>query len=256
MKNYTKRSDILGVRVNTIPITSCLSLIDTWIRKNKKQYVCATSVHGIIEAQKNPRFKKILNNSGLTTPDGMPLVWISKLQGYKNVERVYGPDLLLALCQHSVKKRYKHFFYGSSKNVLEKLTNNLKKKFPGILIVGTKSPPFRPLTLAEDKEIIKRINRLKPDILWVGLSTPKQEQWIADHRKSISAPVMLSVGAAFDFHAGTKQQAPLWMQHAGLEWFFRMCNEPSRLTSRYMTIIPQFLMLLFIQFLSPKKYKV
>ena len=147
---------------------------------------------------------------------------------------------MLELCRRSLEKKYRHFFYGGAEGVAEKLAGRLRHKFPGIEIAGTLSPPFHTLTKPEDAEIIANINRARPDIVWVGLSTPKQERWMAEHVGKIQAPVLIGVGAAFDFHAGVKKQAPLWMQRSGLEWLFRLLQEPRRLAGRYLINNPRF----------------
>ena len=164
----------------------------------------------------------------------MPLVWLSRARGFGYVNRVYGPDLMLALCERSLSKGYRHFLYGGAPGVPEKLAENLKRRFPGLDVVGTYSPPFRPLTHEEDERVVRMINEAGPDIVWVGLSTPKQERWMAGHIGRLEAPVLIGVGAAFDFHSGVKRQAPRWMQRSGLEWLFRLLTEPRRLWRRYL----------------------
>src|SRR5262245_26292189 len=244
------RANILGVGVSAINMAQALQTIDTWIEGRDQQYVCVRDVHGIMESQRDPTLKRIHNQAGLVTPDGMPLVWLSRLRGFSWVDRVYGPDLMLAVCQHSLVKRYRHYFYGGDKGVVEALANRLKQQFPGLQVAGSWSPPFRPLTCDEDDEAIRAINRTEPDIVWVGLSTPKQEHWMYNHLGCITAPVMIGVGAAFDFHAGTKRQAPRWMQRSGLEWFFRLTQEPRRLWRRYLIDNPWFLCLILLQALG------
>jgi N-acetylglucosaminyldiphosphoundecaprenol N-acetyl-beta-D-mannosaminyltransferase len=187
------------------------------------------------------KFQQIANNASLAVPDGMPLVWAVRLLGFDQQERVYGPDLFLAVCERSVGKGYSHFFYGGGQGVPERLAENLSGRFPGIRIAGWYSPPFRPLTEVEDDHVVKTINASGADILWVGLGAPKQEFWMASHVGRISAPVMVGVGAAFDFHAGRVRQAPRWMQDRGLEWVFRLCVEPRRLWKRYLYNNPRFL---------------
>jgi N-acetylglucosaminyldiphosphoundecaprenol N-acetyl-beta-D-mannosaminyltransferase len=172
--------------------------------------------------------------------------------GHKEVGRVYGPDLLLALCEQSLSTGYKHFFYGGTQKVLEDLKNNLTKKFPGLQIVGTYAPPFRALEPSEEIQIAEIVKQSKPDIIWVGLGSPKQEQWMYDHVGKIDAPLMIGVGAAFDFLSGHKPQAPLWIQKSGLEWLFRFFHEPKRLFKRYILGYPRFVMLVLIELLKKK----
>jgi N-acetylglucosaminyldiphosphoundecaprenol N-acetyl-beta-D-mannosaminyltransferase len=247
------RADILGVSVSAINMIQTIEAIDRWICQREQHYVCVTGVHGIMESQRDAKLKQIHNNAGLVTPDGMPLVWLSRLQGLPWVERVYGPDLMLAVCQHSVLTKYRHYFYGGDQGVAETLVSRLRQQFPGLQVAGSWSPPFRALTPAEDEEIVQRINRAEPDIVWVGLSTPKQEYWMHEHLGRLSAPVMVGVGAAFDFHAGVKKQAPRWMRRSGLEWSFRLMSEPRRLWRRYLINNPAFLWLLLLEAVGKKQ---
>jgi N-acetylglucosaminyldiphosphoundecaprenol N-acetyl-beta-D-mannosaminyltransferase len=203
-----------------------------------------------MECYRHLDLRTIYNASGLTTPDGMPLVWLAHLKGYSDVSRVYGPDLMLALCEHSIERGYAHYFYGGSSTTLEQLVANLTHHFPGLKIAGIDSPPYRPLTPDEDAKIVDKINAANPDILWVGLGAPKQERWMAAHIDRLCAPALIGVGAAFDFHAGLKPQAPRWMQQSGLEWFFRLINEPRRLWRRYLTDNPLFVALVLLQMLG------
>jgi N-acetylglucosaminyldiphosphoundecaprenol N-acetyl-beta-D-mannosaminyltransferase len=229
-----------------------LAIIDGWIANEERHYVCITGVHGVMESQRDEALRAIHNEAGMVTPDGMPLVWLSRLYGLKHVDRVYGPDLMLALCQQS---GYRHYFYGGAEGVPERLAERLTQRFPGLQVVGTHSPPFRPLTEEEDKRIIEEINALAPDVVWIGLSTPKQERWMAAHLGKLQVPVMIGVGAAFDFHAGLVKQAPRWMQRSGFEWLFRLMAEPQRLWRRYFTNNPLFIALILGQFLGLKPYK-
>lgn len=236
------RTNILGVGVSAINMDMALDTIGGWIAGRQSNYVCVTSVHGVIESQSDDELRKILNQAGLVTPDGMPLVWVSRLRNRRHVSRVYGPDLMTAVCSKSVSNGYRHFLYGGASGVPERLTEQLQREFPGIRIVGAYSPPFRPLTPEEDEAVIRQINESKADIVWVGLSTPKQEYWMAAHLGRLDVPVMIGVGAAFDFLAGIKTQAPLWIQRNGLEWLYRLLTEPRRLGRRYLTIVPLFLL--------------
>lgn len=244
------REDLLGVKVCAINPAIALHEIETWIQKREPHYICATDVHGVVEAWKNRGMKRALNQAGLVTPDGMPLVWFLRFKGYSQVSRVYGPDLLLAVCERSMKTGWSHYFYGGAEGVPERLVRNLKNRFPELKVAGMESPPFRPLSEEEDHWAVERINASNADILWVGLGTPKQDLWMAAHRPEITTPVMIGVGAAFDFHAGVKPQAPLWMQRSGLEWLFRLLTEPKRLWKRYFYIIPSFTILVLLQILG------
>jgi N-acetylglucosaminyldiphosphoundecaprenol N-acetyl-beta-D-mannosaminyltransferase len=237
------RVDILGVNVSAINMVQALDTIEAWIATGEKNYVCVTGVHGVMESQRDEELRRIHNAAGMVTPDGMPLVWISRLRGYRHVDRVYGPDLLLELCACSVTRGYRNYFYGGGAGVPDLLAERLREKFPGLEVVGVFSPPFRELTLDEDGDVVQAINRARPDIVWIGLSTPKQERWMARHSKSLNAPVLIGVGAAFDFHAGIKRQAPRWMQRSGLEWLYRLGCEPRRLWRRYVFNNSLFIML-------------
>jgi N-acetylglucosaminyldiphosphoundecaprenol N-acetyl-beta-D-mannosaminyltransferase len=243
-------ANILGVGVSAINTAQALQTIDGWIREREQHYVCVTGVHGIMESQRDATLKEIHSRAGLVTPDGMPLVWLSRLKGFSWVERVYGPDLMLAVCQQSLVKGYRHYFYGGANGVPEKLVARLTQQFCGLQIAGLRSPPFRRLSNEEDERLIRAINRTEPDIVWVGLSTPKQEYWMYQHLGRITAPVMIGVGAAFDFHGGVKRQAPRWMQKSGLEWSFRLLMEPQRLWRRYLVNNPLFLWLVLLEALG------
>lgn len=228
------RVDVLGVGVSAITMDDALSHIERWIADDAREYVCITTVHGIMESRMDASLRDVMNSSGLTTPDGMPLVWLAHRAGHARVTRVYGPDLLLEACALAAQKGYRFFFYGGAEGVPEELAAQLVSKHPGLDVVGCLSPPFHALSREEDDEIVSAINRARPDVVWVGLSTPKQERWMADHLGRIDAKVMVGVGAAFDFHSGRKKQAPGWMQRNGLEWLFRLLQEPRRLGRRYL----------------------
>lgn len=247
-------TNVLGVRVSAVNMDLALAEIDRWIAARTPHYVILRDVHGVILSQDDPALRAIHNRAGLVTPDGMPLVWLSKLHGHRHVARVYGPDLMLALCEHSLTCGYRHYLYGSSETVLAKLKANLTARFPGLNLVGAYSPPFRPLTPEEDDAVVAMLNAAAPDIIWVGLSTPKQERWMAAHVDRLHAPALMGVGAAFDFHAGMKPQAPRWMQRSGLEWLFRLVTEPSRLWKRYLIYSPRFVYLIALQLSGLRRY--
>lgn len=244
------RANILGVGVSAINMEMALRTIEEWIARQEPHYVCVTGVHGVMESWRDGELRRTHNAAGLVTPDGMPLVWLSRFMGFRQVERVYGPDLMLAVCERSATRGYRQFFYGGAPGVAEKLASRLQSRFPGLQVAGFYSPPFRALTPEEDRTVAERINVAKPSILWVGLSTPKQERWMAEHVTRLNAPVLIGVGAAFDFHAGHKRQAPRWMQQGGLEWLFRLLMEPRRLWRRYLINNPWFLWLVLLQALG------
>jgi N-acetylglucosaminyldiphosphoundecaprenol N-acetyl-beta-D-mannosaminyltransferase len=248
------RVNILGVGVSAVHMALTLQAIEAWIVQRVPHYVCVTGVHGVMESQRDAALRRIHNAAGLVTPDGMPLVWLSWVLGFRQVRRVYGPDLLLAMCERSALRGYRHFFYGGAPGVADALVRRLQGRFPTLQVVGTACPPFRPLTPEEDLAIVEQINAAQPDIIWVGLSTPKQERWMATHVQRVSAPVLIGVGAAFDFVAGVKRQAPRWLQHSGLEWLFRLLLEPRRLWRRYLSNNPRFLWLILLAALGQKRY--
>lgn len=234
------RCDVLGIGISAVNIPLAVRTIAGWIEIRQPNYVCITGVHGVMESQSDKSLRDIHNQAGMVTPDGMPMVWMNRLRGFSHVSRVYGPDLMLAVCRESVVKGWKHYFYGGGEGVADLLKAKLQEKIPGLQVVGTYCPPFRKLTPEEDVDLIQKIDASGADIVWVGLSTPKQEYWMSSHVGKVSAPVMVGVGAAFDFHAGLKKQAPKWMQKSGLEWFFRLVTEPKRLWKRYLKNNPLF----------------
>jgi len=237
-----RRVDVLGVGVSAIDMPMAVAEISRWVREREKHYVCVTGVHGVMESRRDPSLQLIHNESGLTTPDGMPMVWAGRWAGARWMRRVYGPDLMLAVCETAQTEGWKSFFYGGRAGVAERLVERLRGRFPNLAVAGTYAPPFRPLSREEDENVIELINAAKPDLVWVGLSTPKQERWMAEHVVRLEAPVLLGVGAAFDIHAGTLPQAPRWMQRTGLEWLYRLVREPRRLWRRYLSNNPRFVL--------------
>ncbi len=250
-----ERMNILGVQVSATNMPDAVAQIRTWVVSRTRTYVCVTGVHGVMECQNDRRLRDIHNGAGMVTPDGMPLVYVSRMGGHAETMRVYGPDLMAAICMESMATGFRHFFYGATPATLAKLSSRVSERFPGIRIAGTYAPPFRPLTADERSEVATRINESSPDIVWVGLSTPKQELWMADFRERLNAPVLIGVGAAFDFHAGTVRQAPRWMQPLCLEWLFRLMMEPRRLWKRYLVNNPRFLVSLSCQALGLREYE-
>ncbi|MCB0208611.1 MAG: WecB/TagA/CpsF family glycosyltransferase [Anaerolineae bacterium] len=248
--------NILGVGVHAITMAQALAQISNWIEQGIRQYVSICTVHTVMECQRSEPVRRAVNSAGLATPDGMPLVWLGQLKSKLAVTRVYGPDLMLALCELSVQRGYRHYFYGGADGVAEQLAQRLQTRFPGLHMAGTYCPPYRPAFHQEDDHIIEQINQTSPDIIWVGLGTPKQDLWMAAHRDRLTAPVLIAVGAAFDFHTGRLPQAPHWMQRNGLEWFFRLLQEPRRLWHRYLVYNPLFILLIIAQALGLKKFSL
>ncbi len=248
-----KKFNILGVDISAISFGDACFLIEEYINSKKKGYICTCPVNTILECRRNAFASKSLQSATLVTPDGIPVVWLGKLNGHKNMARVYGPDLMLEICRISNDKGYKNYFYGSTSEVLSKLSANLKFSFPDLTISGMYSPPFHSISSKEDAEIIEEINKSNSDILWVGLGSPKQDIWMYEHRDKLNVPIVIGVGAAFDFIAGTKKQAPKWMQRSGLEWLFRLATEPGRLWKRYILGNMLFLYLLLKEFIVKRK---
>jgi len=246
--------NVLGVAVSPINMGLALELITKAVVNKQKGYICVTGVHGVSEAQSNPEFRQILNRAFLCTPDGMPLVWVGRWQGQKQMDRVYGPDLMLAVMELSEKTGWRHYFYGGANGTARMLQGKMLERFPTLQIVGVCEPPFRPLNSDEQKELQEEVRLARPDIMWVGLSTPKQERFMAQNLDQLDVTLMVGVGAAFDFHAGKVRQAPKWMQRSGLEWFFRLCCEPRRLWKRYFKNNPLFLARLFCQCTGLRKF--
>jgi N-acetylglucosaminyldiphosphoundecaprenol N-acetyl-beta-D-mannosaminyltransferase len=249
------RCNVLGVLVSAVNLDSAAARIDAWVRLRQPNYVCITGVHGVMESQDDPQLKRIHNAAGMVTPDGMPMVWANHLAGNNHVSRVYGPDLMLRVCQQGLARGYRHYFYGGGEGVAELLKAKLSERFEDIKIVGTFCPPFRAMTDDEDRQLVAQINAARPDIVWVGLSTPKQERWMGAHLHKIHAPVMVGVGAAFDFHAGLKSQAPRWIGRIGMEWLFRLCTEPRRLWKRYLKNNPRFVWNFLLQRLKLRHFE-
>jgi N-acetylglucosaminyldiphosphoundecaprenol N-acetyl-beta-D-mannosaminyltransferase len=245
---------VLGVGVNAVQISDVVARMQDWImQRGSCHSIAVTGMHGIMEAHHDPSFKLILNSSSMVVPDGMPLIWLARLKGNQLRRRVYGPELMTSFCEISVERGYRHFLYGGAPGVAEKLAGELSAQFPGLVIAGTYSPPFRPVTSEEDAEIMRTISAAQPDVLWVGLSTPKQERWMDAHRNLLKIPVLVGVGAAFDIHSGLKKQAPAWMQENGLEWLFRLVQEPKRLWRRYILYGSEFLFLVTLDLLRLRK---
>jgi N-acetylglucosaminyldiphosphoundecaprenol N-acetyl-beta-D-mannosaminyltransferase len=236
------RVDVLGVEVSAIDLQAAIRRIREWIESDLRHYVCVRDVHGVMRSQRDPELMRIHREAGMVTPDGMPLVWCGRLAGAHWMHRVYGPDLMLSACGESEIAGWRHFLYGAGDGVANELAANLRERFPEIQIVGTHTPPFRDLTEDEAQRTVEMINGASPDIVWVGLSTPKQELWMSRFRGLLDAPVLIGVGAAFDMHAGRVPQAPMWMRRSGLEWLFRLSVEPRRLWRRYLRVIPSFIL--------------
>jgi N-acetylglucosaminyldiphosphoundecaprenol N-acetyl-beta-D-mannosaminyltransferase len=244
---------VLGLGISELTFDDTINLLLDAAATRQKMRVNFCTVNNIVEANRDPEFRAQMGTSEIVAPDGMPLVWLGRLLG-RRVERVCGPDLLPALCDGSREFGYQHFFYGGAEGVAERLANNLQGRFPGLQVAGTYSPPFRPMTAEEDERIIAQINRARPDFVWVGLGAPKQDVWLATHQSRLQAPILLAVGAAFDFHSGKLRRAPKWMQRVGLEWLFRLAKEPRRLWRRYLIGNTLFVLYLLAEFLGFRRF--
>lgn len=249
------RINVLGVGISAINLPQAVAAIDEALRRRRKGYICVTGVHGVMEAQRISELKRIHNDSFLTTPDGMPMVWMGRLRGARDMARVYGPDLIHDVLQMSAQRGYKHFFYGGTDGVAEELQRMVVRRFPGLQVVGTYQPPFRPLNSPEVRELGEQIAQCRPDMMWVGISTPKQERFMAEYLPKLDVTLMAGVGAAFNFHCGRVRQAPRWIQHSGFEWLYRCFQEP-RLWKRYGVVVPSFLIKAGLQLSGLKKYEI
>ena len=250
------RVNVLGVGISAINLQEAVGEIERWIAQGEPHYVDVCTVQTVMECRKAPRLRQLVNDSGMATPDGMPLVWLSRLRGHRSAGRVYGPDLMLALCERSRTTKHRHFFYGGGPGVADLLARKLQARHPGLVVAGTHTPPLRPIDADEDRAVVDAINAAAPDIVWVGLGTPKQDYFVARHRARLRAPALIAVGAAFDFHAGVLRQAPRWMQRSGLEWLFRLAQEPRRLAYRYLVYNPLFLWNVALQAVGLRTYRL
>lgn len=227
-------ADVLGVKVSAINMSLAVSMADRWIATGNPGYVCVTGVHGVMEAQTDPEFLRILNHAAINTPDGMPMTWVGRLQGHHHMDRVYGPDFMTAMCRLSVERGYRNFLCGGEPGVAELLSESLQRRFSGLQIVGTYTPPFRALNSEEEMELVVRVRDSRPHILWVGLGTPKQERFMAQYLHRLQVPLLVGVGAAFDFHTGRLRECSDWVKRAGLQWTHRLMQDPKRLWKRYL----------------------
>jgi len=250
-----KRFNILGVKISALNLEDMINAVEDTISADKKNYVCVCPVSTIMACQNSAEAFKSVNSAKVTVPDGMPIAWIGKAKGYKNLKRIPGTELMRAACKLSESKGYRNYFYGSTKKTLSNLEEKVMKKFPRLNIVGTHSPPFRDLSLKESDKIIDMINEAKPDILWVGLGSPKQDIWMHRNRKKLDAPLLIGVGAAFDFLAETKKRAPGFMQRLGLEWLYRFILEPGRLWKRYLVYNVVFVYFILKEYISHLFFK-
>jgi N-acetylglucosaminyldiphosphoundecaprenol N-acetyl-beta-D-mannosaminyltransferase len=246
--------EVLGVPISVIDYDGAIEVMDSLVESRGRGYVCAAPVHALMVAQEDADMRAALRNSTLVVPDGMPLVWASNLLGEELSDRVYGPELMLRYSDRCVERGHRVWLYGGrDQGSLVQLALSMRRRHPGIKIIGGYSPPFRPLTAEEEDALVEQINDAQPDVLWVGIGVPKQEKWMAHMRDRLDVPVMCGVGAAFDFHAGRISMAPAWMQDRGLEWIYRMAQEPRRLLPRYLYTNPRFVLAFARQYLAQKR---
>lgn len=232
--------DILGVPISVTDEQRAIATVLAWARAGAANYICVRDVHGVMLAQRDPEFLAIHKAAGLVLPDGMPLVLVAKQRGHADIRRTCGPDFVGALCDAGRVHGIRHYFYGAAPGVAATMAANLERRFPGLIICGASSPPYGAVDEAADRAICEEIAATRPHVIWVGLSTPKQEYWMRDHVGRIPGATLVGVGAAFDFHAGTVRRAPAWMQRMTLEWLFRLLQQPRRLWRRYLVLAPRF----------------
>jgi N-acetylglucosaminyldiphosphoundecaprenol N-acetyl-beta-D-mannosaminyltransferase len=244
---------VLGVGISAINLAQATAAIDDALQRRRKGYICFAGVHPVMEARSDLELKRLYNRSFLTAPDGMPMVWLSRLHGARHVSRVYGPDLMAEIFRLSTQRRYRHFFYGGTDGVANAMRAQTEAHFPGVHIAGTFEPPFRALTTTEEQQLIEQVRASKPDIMWVGLGSPKQDRFMAEMLPKLDVTLMAGVGAAFNFFTGRVPQAPGWMQRSGLEWFYRCVHEP-RVRRRYFSSVPRFVLAALGQSLRLKHY--
>lgn len=234
-------ANVLGVRISAINMELAVKLAEEWITAGKPGYVCVTGVHGVMEAKRDPELLRIFNHAAIATPDGMPLTWVGRLQGFTQMDRVFGPDFMMELCQLSVARGYRHFLYGGKPGVAQVLGDAMQRKFPGLQVAGTYTPPFRSLTPDEERELVEQVMQAHPHIFWVGLSTPRQERFMAQYVERLQVPLLVGVGAAFDFLTGGIRDCSTWIKRAGLQWLHRLAQDPKHLWRRYLMNNPAFL---------------
>jgi N-acetylglucosaminyldiphosphoundecaprenol N-acetyl-beta-D-mannosaminyltransferase len=248
-----KKCSVLGLSVNELSYEAIL----TWIKQRSgggtSHYMCISTVHMVMEGFDNPEFQEIVNQADLVGADGMPVIWASRALGLSNQTRVFAPDLVLRVCEIAAANGINVGFYGSTQEVLDGLTQNLVARFPQLRIAFSYSPPFRPLTRAEDEDLVEKINDAGVHVLFVGLGCPKQERWMNAHRPSVKA-TMLGVGWAFDVVAGRSKAAPYWIQNIGMEWFYRLLLNPRKLWRRHFKNNPRFIILILLQLCGLIRY--
>lgn len=247
-----RTSQVLGTPIDVMDWELAISRIQKWAHNRDSRYVCICNTHSIVTATQASKFGDMVRQADMATPDGAPVAWMLRRAGFLGQQRINGPDLMWKYCEQTAGSGESIYLYGGTDETLLALQQKLKKAFPSLNIAWAYSPPFRELAADEDAAVVDAINNSGAGVVWVGLGCPKQENWMASHRGQVHA-VMIGVGAAFDYHAGTISRAPLWMQRLGLEWFHRLCSEPRRLWKRYLVTNTLFVLLALRQLLHRKK---
>jgi N-acetylglucosaminyldiphosphoundecaprenol N-acetyl-beta-D-mannosaminyltransferase len=249
-------ANVLGIGVHAVDMEQAVARMHLALKEGRKGYVCLAGVHGIMEAHRSPDLRSIFANAYLVAPDGMPTVWMGRLQGLSRMQRVFGPDLMLEVIGKKEFSHYKHFLCGGAPGVGEQLRDEMLRRFPWACITGTWTPPFRPMTKQEEDELTTQVQLHQPDIIWVGLSTPKQDRFMFRYLPLLDTTLMVGVGAAFLIHTGAIKDSPAWVKRAGLQWLHRLLQEPSRLWRRYLVNVPLFLFHASLQITGLRGYRV
>ena len=250
------KANVLGLGIDAVNMGQALVRIEADLRSRRKGYICLAGVHGVMECKRDPILAGIFANAALIAPDGMPTVWVGHHQGHPHMERVAGPDLMLEVIRRPEFRGYSHFLCGGKEGVAEELRDQLIARYPDIQIAGTYTPPFGPMSPAQEKEFLTAINRVHPDIVWVGISTPKQERFMDHYLPLLDTTLMFAVGAAFDFHTGRITDCSDWIKRSGLQWLHRLLQDPKHLWRRYLRNIPPFLFYMSLQLLGVRSYRL
>jgi N-acetylglucosaminyldiphosphoundecaprenol N-acetyl-beta-D-mannosaminyltransferase len=248
------KANVLGIGIDAVNMEQALDRIAQELEWRRKGYVCLAGVHGVMEAQRDPRLAEIFAGAALIAPDGMPTVWVGRHQGHATMERVTGPDLMLEVMRRKEFREYTHFLCGGREGIAEELAEQLRWRYPAVKIAGTYTPPFGPLSAEQETELIERVGSLRPDIVWVGISTPKQERFMQHYLPLLDTKLMFGVGAAFDFHTGRIADCDEWIKRCGMQWLHRLLQDPKRLWKRYLRNNPAFLFSIALQLTGLKKY--
>ncbi|WP_254064539.1 WecB/TagA/CpsF family glycosyltransferase [Granulicella sp. S156] len=251
---YKDRANVLGIGIDAVNMQQALAKIAQELEQRRKGYICLAGVHGVMEAQRNPEVARVLAGAALVAPDGMPTVWVGHYQGHSQMERVTGPDLMLEVMRREEFRGYTHFFCGGKEGIAGELRDQVLAQFPFVKIAGTYMPPFGPMSPEQEEEFIEQIGRLKPDIIWVGISTPKQELFMERYLPLLDTTLMFGVGAAFDFHTGRIADCAEWIKRCGFQWLHRLLQDPKHLWKRYLRNNPSFLFSIALQLTGLKSY--